>query len=451
MLPINQSYKRSSLASQRGQALIYGIFLMIGGLASIFFLFNTGQLSSEKTKLVNTADAVAYSAGVMHARALNFNAYTNRAMMANEILVAQAVSLASWMDYIGDHAGTAVSFNCTTIYNLPFALGLLKYTPYCMGLAYAGTGYAATAESAVDGAVTVAVVASEAAKINMQLAQNTMFFSLFAKRGEVMQEVADANYLNDGVVKVDSVPLTDHFYLFEGKPFMTLHTGDDRKRFRDTEVRAANLDAFVNDRSWDDETVLGCLPFLPLRGRVDRTGNTQLLDFDEWRARDRASLHTEIFEFDFFSSGCEGKGNTTIATGDRSAKSSGGDFPYSGVPNYYELSDKAREYVPEHSDENKRDPKLRFAIRVTRSNLEVNTSTGKSPVKPTGQFDRFQGAEAKDIMAAVGTSEVFFERSAPRADGQTELASVFNPYWQVHLVPNSTVDVAAAIALQAIP
>ena len=67
---------------QRGQALIYGIFVLIGALASLFFLFNTGQLSQEKTKLVSTADAVAYSAGVMHARALNFTAYGNRALGA---------------------------------------------------------------------------------------------------------------------------------------------------------------------------------------------------------------------------------------------------------------------------------------------------------------------------------------------------------------------------------
>ena len=72
---------------------------MMGGLAALFFLFNTGQLTREKTKLVNTADAVAYSAGVMNARALNFEAYTNRAMLANTVAIAQLVSLSSWVQY----------------------------------------------------------------------------------------------------------------------------------------------------------------------------------------------------------------------------------------------------------------------------------------------------------------------------------------------------------------
>ena len=56
---------------QCGQAMIYGLFVLIGAVVALFFLFNTGQLSREKTKLVNTSDSVAYSAGVMNARTLN--------------------------------------------------------------------------------------------------------------------------------------------------------------------------------------------------------------------------------------------------------------------------------------------------------------------------------------------------------------------------------------------
>src|SRR5688572_5605171 len=93
------SWSGGGKRAQRGQALVYGIFILVGGLASLFFLFNTGQLTREKTKLVNTSDAVAYSAGVMNARALNFQAYTNRAMVANTVAIAQLVSLSSWIQY----------------------------------------------------------------------------------------------------------------------------------------------------------------------------------------------------------------------------------------------------------------------------------------------------------------------------------------------------------------
>jgi hypothetical protein len=49
------------------------------------------------------------------------------------------------------------------------------------------------------------------------------------------------------------------------------------------------------------------------------------------------------------------------------------------------------------------------------------------------------------VLAAVSTSEVFFRRPA-RDDGRTELASLFNPYWQVHLISTSSAEIAQAIA-----
>ncbi|MGV0960700.1 MAG: pilus assembly protein TadG-related protein [Limnohabitans sp.] len=103
----------NSLQLQKGQALIYGLFVLTAGLAGLFFLFNTGQLAYEKSKLVNTADAVAYSGGIMNARALNFQAYTNRAMIANTVAIAQLVSLSSWVTYaqIYGQWGGAVAYN----------------------------------------------------------------------------------------------------------------------------------------------------------------------------------------------------------------------------------------------------------------------------------------------------------------------------------------------------
>ena len=96
----------------------------------------------------------------------------------------------------------------------------------------------------------------------------------------------------------------------------------------------------------------------------------------------------------------------------------------------------------------KKDPRLKFAIRLTRANTQEKTSAGRSVVKPTGKMDIYQGKEAKNVMAAVATSEVFFERHEARADGHKELASLFNPYWQVRLIANSTTDVATAVARQ---
>lgn len=37
--------RRGRSARQQGQALVYGLFVLVGGLAALFFLFNTGQLT----------------------------------------------------------------------------------------------------------------------------------------------------------------------------------------------------------------------------------------------------------------------------------------------------------------------------------------------------------------------------------------------------------------------
>lgn len=89
----------SGLKKQLGQALIPGIAILFFIVLFALALFNTGQLASEKIRLSNTADAAVYSGLVWQARALNFHSYTNRAMVANQVTMAQAVSLHSWSLY----------------------------------------------------------------------------------------------------------------------------------------------------------------------------------------------------------------------------------------------------------------------------------------------------------------------------------------------------------------
>lgn len=67
-------------------------------LVSFVFLFRSGQLTSEKMEMQNGADAAAYGAVVLEARSLNFAAYTNRAMVGNEVAVGQMVGMLSWAD-----------------------------------------------------------------------------------------------------------------------------------------------------------------------------------------------------------------------------------------------------------------------------------------------------------------------------------------------------------------
>nr|WP_315402278.1 pilus assembly protein TadG-related protein [uncultured Duganella sp.] len=81
------------------------VFTLAFGVATglvTLLLFNSGMLANTKTRLQNAADAGAYSAGVLQARDHNFSAYTNRAMIANQVAVVQLASLKSYLEDAAD-------------------------------------------------------------------------------------------------------------------------------------------------------------------------------------------------------------------------------------------------------------------------------------------------------------------------------------------------------------
>ncbi len=85
---------------QHGQVLALLLMLLAALLGSLLFVFNSGQIVAAKLRLVGAADAAAYSGALAEARSLNFQAYMNRAIVANEVAIAQFVSLRSWSGYV---------------------------------------------------------------------------------------------------------------------------------------------------------------------------------------------------------------------------------------------------------------------------------------------------------------------------------------------------------------
>src|SRR6478752_6928759 len=77
------------------------LLALMASLVTAFAVsFGAGQLVNDKMRLVNAADAAAYSAAQWEARSLNFQSYLNRAIVANEVAIAQLVSLRSWSSYV---------------------------------------------------------------------------------------------------------------------------------------------------------------------------------------------------------------------------------------------------------------------------------------------------------------------------------------------------------------
>ncbi|MBJ2158961.1 Tad domain-containing protein [Variovorax sp. IB41] len=82
----------SARRRQSGQAIVYLVAMLPIIFLSVLVVYNTATAAREKMKLQNTADAATYSANVLTARALNYMAYTNRAMAANEASIATLAS-----------------------------------------------------------------------------------------------------------------------------------------------------------------------------------------------------------------------------------------------------------------------------------------------------------------------------------------------------------------------
>ncbi len=87
----------TKINTSRGQAAVF-VLLFLGVLTlSLIFVYKAGKVTTERMQVQNAADAVAYSVSTIEARDLNFMAYTNRAMIANEVAIGQMIGLASWL------------------------------------------------------------------------------------------------------------------------------------------------------------------------------------------------------------------------------------------------------------------------------------------------------------------------------------------------------------------
>ncbi len=92
--------KNIKINRSKGQIIIGALAIMLVAGILLVMLFNNGLALREKTRLINAADAVAYSEGVITARRLNFLAYTNRSVLVNHLAAGHAVSYMSWLRYI---------------------------------------------------------------------------------------------------------------------------------------------------------------------------------------------------------------------------------------------------------------------------------------------------------------------------------------------------------------
>lgn len=168
--------------SQQGQALPLGLVMLVAVAATVYFMFNSGQLVQEKIRLTNTADAVAYSGGVYEARVLNYDAYTNRAIIANEIAIGQAVGLSSWAKYMGTSAATIGPYLGLIPYVGPYLESLMSYIETIMDYVTLALSFTVTLHDTAIQALMVSQYAMHARGMRLRLPTEKMSWTKWQER-----------------------------------------------------------------------------------------------------------------------------------------------------------------------------------------------------------------------------------------------------------------------------
>ncbi|MFK7892222.1 MAG: Tad domain-containing protein [Granulosicoccus sp.] len=461
-------YKR-----QRGQILPLGLVFSTIMMLGAFVVFNTGQVATEKTRLANVADAAAYSGALWQARALNFQAYSNRAMVANQVAIAQAVSLRSWAAY-----GAVTSGNIATVFS---ALPIVNTIT-------AGVDTGMTLFQRVVIPVSEATVRMSSA-INRALseAQRIMYLGTVAATPDIVNAVVEQSDRRFTAVSAYSA-IGMAANLDQWRAFTTRYRNRDTQAMNErAEIINASLDDFSKKRNWK----LGSWFFMILnplvKNELIKEGTTKLTRYNtlqgprwEWKAKDTLSWHIKTREW--FSSKrvelpigwagafanstssrvtLEGQG-CGIVPGKRRCKSymsrnedaesfadAGIPSPvrpvrtnvsmsgYGGVNAYHALSTSSRE---------KADPRLRLKVQVSVDNQELVTSDS---MPTAGRFDVMTDT-AVSAVSSISTAEVYFQRPDLHrgASKKAERANGYNPYWASRLTDTPLPERLLAFSLQ---
>lgn len=132
---------------------------MLAVLLGLLTMYSMGQLATAKMKLQNTADAGAYSAALAQARDYNFSAYTNRAMIANQVAIAQLVGLTSWARNYRD---TFATLTPQVEWMAQGIVARILWSPFTRGLRTASRGFERVMNAVGPAAVKVLYVIIDA-------------------------------------------------------------------------------------------------------------------------------------------------------------------------------------------------------------------------------------------------------------------------------------------------
>ena len=438
-----QRSQRPPAGLQHGQTLVLALVLLFGATLGLLFMFSTGQVVATKLRLTNAADAAAYSAALWRARVLNYDAYSNRAIIAQEVAIAQAVTLVSWVKYF------------QTLNKTIGEVASVAFPP------------AAVIAEIVDEVIAAAREATEdsaALEIWLRGSAGTGYKEMLATSQEILH--LSAGTFGLGAVANEVARASDpHFFAFalpDEHQFDALtrryESDDDRQRLE--QLVMDSLDEFVTGpRGVDLRLPLpsGCAgisadPDQWTAWLRKRGGTIMAPDLERWEAADTASLH-DFTKRGLFSTGCRDIESMPLGWGAAESTDKGMLGSLQEDPGNVRKNPVAAERASDEIDEqgsanldtyagitrvrelayeslaNKRFPVSPVAVLARVESANVPTA---DRLQAAGSRLRLSDQFAGDRIWSLGAAEVYFRRPAGDTP-RLEFASLYNPYWQVRL------------------
>ncbi|SIQ28849.1 pilus assembly protein TadG-related protein [Solilutibacter tolerans] len=479
---------------QQGQALPLTLIFLLVLCVGLMVTFNTGQVVNKKVELTNAADAAAYSVAVEQARAWNLAAYMNRGRIANEVAVAQLVSLNSWMTQIN------VSAKMTETYS-----NILSAVPY-VGFIFKAVAQIAKAADQIMRPIRTGLREASGPAIGLidqvlnqsyaQVAELAIEQASTAGAMKVAHDVVDANSPNAKVTALSYANLVrqmeqarseylQQFNVPKGRSSGSV--GGDRYRNLVMESR----DKFTVDRR--DDAKLFIIGF-------EANGGTDMVDYNRWSAVDTNNFVVDIWllELDlplgwagaqaapnrnkrFFAGMGNGRGwysdyqrkrlkaynglspwemTSQMAESDPGGSMVGGKRNHAfftqyknGIAHQYHDVKDGKARTPEDGPI--------FTVEVATSTKETRTSSNIGMA--TGRMDVTESPPG-DKIKALSSAQIYFNRPHDynggrmfnryvrgRSDARYEAGSLFSPYWQARLTETPATLRASFNALSAAP
>jgi Putative Flp pilus-assembly TadE/G-like len=480
---------------QRGQTVLWFLATIASCCCVFALVYNVGQTTNHKEATVNAADAAALSGALVEARMLNFEAYTNRAMIANEVTIAQIVSLDSWLNYNNEL--------------LQYIGTYTKIVPYLNSVTTAIAQASQEATDIMNPILAQAVQPVEDLNAVLWGAREAANYAGAAAANDIAGKIAAANSTTMGGRYDEQPQLVEGI----GTAFLLFNEIDKAgwAKFTDgyTDDKRATAKGVILDSRDQFSTYRGTGKLIDALNTAQRllglnagytnfvktSGRTTLQNYDDWAAQDSLDATFTInpcilfdCSYTFFLGPPIGYGRADAdsngGTGDdlcdakpdptncRMAMSNSQNINWNnpinnnGMPNIRDLAEGLSK--PCSADNGSDSPSLIYVAAVQK-NADATLTTPRPTMGmdvdvpgPQGSPKMDDDFQNGDKLTSISAACTFFLRpdlkdvnnkadvtggGLARADGVHEYASLYNPYWQARLTTPDTTWTTALYAL----